>query len=82
MHAYRILLPSETDDSQFNSCEKHMLTSRVYTTSLGLHFDSVNRLWPSLCLSICLNITNIIFTGILVDALPTELRGQVGLMLL
>jgi hypothetical protein len=26
MHAYRILLPSETDDSRFNSREKHMLT--------------------------------------------------------
>jgi hypothetical protein len=36
MHAYRILLPGETDDSQFNSLEKHMLTSRVYITSLGL----------------------------------------------
>jgi hypothetical protein len=23
MHAYRILLPSETDDSRFNSREKH-----------------------------------------------------------
>ena len=29
MHAYRILLPSETDDSQFNSREKHMLTDSV-----------------------------------------------------
>jgi hypothetical protein len=29
MHAYRILLPSETDDSQFNSPEKHMLTDSV-----------------------------------------------------
>jgi hypothetical protein len=29
MHAYRILLPSETDDSRFNSCEKHMLTDSV-----------------------------------------------------
>ena len=26
MHAYRILLPSETDDSRFNSREKHMIT--------------------------------------------------------
>ncbi len=29
MHAYRILLPSETDDSRFNSREKHMLTDLV-----------------------------------------------------
>jgi hypothetical protein len=26
---YRILLPSETDDSRFNSREKHMLTDSV-----------------------------------------------------
>ena len=30
MHAYRILLPSETDDSRFNSREKHMLTDSVH----------------------------------------------------
>ena len=29
MHAYHILLPSETDDSRFNSREKHMLTDSV-----------------------------------------------------
>jgi hypothetical protein len=29
MHAYRILLPSETDDSRFNSREKHMHTDSV-----------------------------------------------------
>jgi hypothetical protein len=29
MHAYRILLPSETNDSRFNSREKHMLTDSV-----------------------------------------------------
>ena len=29
MHAYRILLPSETDDCRFNSREKHMLTDSV-----------------------------------------------------
>jgi hypothetical protein len=32
MHAYRVLLPSETDDSRFNSREKHiehMLTDSV-----------------------------------------------------
>ena len=29
MHVYRILLPSETDDSRFNSREKHMLTDSV-----------------------------------------------------
>jgi hypothetical protein len=29
MHAYRILLPSETDDSRFNSREKRMLTHSV-----------------------------------------------------
>jgi hypothetical protein len=29
MHAYRILLPSETDDSRFNSREKHILTDSV-----------------------------------------------------
>jgi hypothetical protein len=28
-HAYSILLPSETDDSRFNSREKHMLTDSV-----------------------------------------------------
>jgi hypothetical protein len=29
MHAYRILLPSETDYSQFNSREKHVLTDSI-----------------------------------------------------
>jgi hypothetical protein len=29
MHDYRILLPSETDDSRFNSREKHMPTDSV-----------------------------------------------------
>jgi hypothetical protein len=29
MYAYRILSPSETDDSRFNSREKHMLTDSV-----------------------------------------------------
>jgi hypothetical protein len=29
MHAYRLLLPIETDDSRFNSREKHMLTDSV-----------------------------------------------------
>ncbi len=29
MHAYRILLPSETDNSRFNPREKHMLTDSV-----------------------------------------------------
>jgi hypothetical protein len=29
MHAYRILLTSETGDSRFNSREKHMLTDSV-----------------------------------------------------
>jgi hypothetical protein len=29
MHAYRILLQSETDDSRFNLQEKHMLTDSV-----------------------------------------------------
>ena len=29
MHAYRILLPSETDDSRFNSREKHMHAHRL-----------------------------------------------------
>jgi hypothetical protein len=29
MHAYHILLPSETDDSRFNSREKHMLKDSV-----------------------------------------------------
>jgi hypothetical protein len=29
MHAYCILLPTETDDSGFNSGEKHMLTDSV-----------------------------------------------------
>jgi hypothetical protein len=29
MHAYRISLPSETDDSRFNSREKHMLEGSV-----------------------------------------------------
>jgi hypothetical protein len=29
MHAYRILLPSETDDSLFISREKHMLSDSV-----------------------------------------------------
>jgi hypothetical protein len=29
MHAYRILLPSETDDSRFNTREKRMLTDSV-----------------------------------------------------
>jgi hypothetical protein len=29
MHAYRILLPSETDDIRFNSREKRVLTDSV-----------------------------------------------------
>jgi hypothetical protein len=29
MHAYRMLLPSETDDSRFNSREMYMLTDSV-----------------------------------------------------
>jgi hypothetical protein len=29
MHAYRILLPSQTDNSRFNSREKHVLTDSV-----------------------------------------------------
>ena len=29
MHAYHILLPSETDDSRLNPREKHMLTDSV-----------------------------------------------------
>ncbi len=29
MHAYRTLLPSETDDGRFKSREKHMLTDSV-----------------------------------------------------
>jgi hypothetical protein len=29
MHTYHILLPSETDDSRFNSHEKQMLTESV-----------------------------------------------------
>ena len=29
MHAYRILLPSETDDSRFNSREKHAYAHRL-----------------------------------------------------
>jgi hypothetical protein len=46
MHAYRILWPSETDDSQFNSREKHMLTTRVYTTSLG-SVSLLNNKWTN-----------------------------------
>ena len=29
MQAYRVLLPSETNDSRFNSREKHMLTDSI-----------------------------------------------------
>jgi hypothetical protein len=32
--------------------DEQVFYSRVYTTSLGLHFDSVNRLWPSLGLTL------------------------------
>ena len=31
MYVYRILLPSETDDSRFNSREKHMLKYSIPT---------------------------------------------------
>jgi hypothetical protein len=35
MHVYRILLPmSETDDSRFNSREKHMLTDSVQASAI------------------------------------------------
>ena len=57
MHAYRILLPSETDDSRFNSREKHVLTDSVQPynkqiidlvalsilKNLGLIFHSTDR---------------------------------------
>ena len=43
MHAYRILLPSETDDSRFNSREKHTLTDSVqpynWPRLFGLHCE-------------------------------------------
>ena len=29
MYVYRMLLPSETDDSRFNSCENHILTDSI-----------------------------------------------------
>ena len=40
MHAYHILLPSETDDSRFNSREKHTLTDSVQWPRLfGLYCE-------------------------------------------
>ena len=44
MHAYRILLPSETDDSRFNSCEKHMLTDLVQPYNKSI----IDLAWTSL----------------------------------
>ncbi len=47
MHAYRILLPRETDNSRFNSREKHMLTDSVRPFS-----HIINRLLTSLVRSV------------------------------
>jgi hypothetical protein len=54
MHAYHILLPSETDDSRFNSREKHMLTDSVQpynkpiidlACSICTHYCEISDLW-------------------------------------
>jgi hypothetical protein len=47
MHAYRILLPSETDDSRFNSREKHMLTA--LTDSVQPYNNPIIDLACSVC---------------------------------
>jgi hypothetical protein len=39
MHAYRILLPSETDDTRFNSRKKHMLTDSIIDLALFFCMD-------------------------------------------
>ena len=54
MHGYRILLPSETDDSRFNSREKHMLADSVQPYI-------INRLLTSLVRSVLWNIRPLIF---------------------
>jgi hypothetical protein len=56
MHAYRILLPSETDDSRFNSREKHMLTDSVRPYQFW-----INRLLTSLVRSVLWNIRPLFF---------------------
>jgi hypothetical protein len=56
MHVYRILLPSETDDSRFNSREKHMLTESQTQFS-----HTINRLLTSLVRSVLWNIRPLFF---------------------
>jgi hypothetical protein len=46
MHAYRILLPSETDDSRVNSREKHMLTDSVQPYNKPI-IDLACSVWPT-----------------------------------
>ncbi len=48
MHAYRILLPSETDDSRFNSHEKHMLTDSIQPYNNGILLHRFNCQWENI----------------------------------
>jgi hypothetical protein len=54
MHAYRILLPSETDDSRFNSREKHICSQTQFS-------NIINRLLTSLVRSVLCNIRPLFF---------------------
>ena len=62
MHAHRILLPSETDDSRLDSREKHMLTDSVQ--------PYINRLLTSLVRSVLWNIRPLFFC---MDLAPSSL---------
>jgi hypothetical protein len=55
MHAYRILLPSETDDSRFNSREKHICSQTQFS-------HIINRLLTSLVRSVLWNIRPLFFS--------------------
>jgi hypothetical protein len=44
MHVYSILLPSETDDSRFNSREKHMLTDSMTTLVTSVLWNIIKNI--------------------------------------
>ncbi len=74
IHAYRILLPSETDDSRFNSREKHML---ICSQTQFSHI--INRLLTSLVRSVLWNIRPLFFawTSLLRRSVHTKNLGLI-----
>jgi hypothetical protein len=69
MHAYRILLHSETDDSRFNSREKHMLTDSV---------QPYNKPIIDLACSVC--IVKYQISVFCMDLAPSSLGPYLGLI--